>query len=257
MKPVAALIFCAFLVVTACDTVPSTVEDLTFERQDMVRQSGDGSAESTHVASVSLSWPRASGGRASVADSLNARTDDFIVTQLAGFVPKGDTLAADPETLIRAFLDEYMRFRKAFPESAQIWEIKITGAAAFVSEKAVTLKFEVFAFTGGAHPNSEVRYMSFDAESGKMFALEDVISDVGELLRRAEPVFRKTREIPEGKDFADAGFWFEDNRFSLPENFGLIESGLVFYWNYYEIGPRVVGPTEITIPYDEIGDLIR
>ena len=250
-------ISCSLFIIVFCVAVSCAGNDLTFEQRDMVRQSGDGSADSTHVASVSLSWPRASGGKASVADSLNARADDFVVTRLAGFVSKGDSLPADPETLIRAFLDEYVRFRKAFPESAQIWEITITGTAVFVSEEAVTLRFEVFAFTGGAHPNSEVRYMCFDAATGRIFALGDVISDTDELRSRAETVFRKTREIPVDKDFADAGFWFEDGRFRLPDNFGLVESGLVFYWNYYEIGPRVVGPTEIVIPYNEISDLIR
>ena len=40
------------------------------------------------------------------------------------------------------------------------------------------------------------------------------------------------------------------------ENFYLSEKGITFYYNIYEIAPYVMGPVEITLPYEIMSHLL-
>ena len=41
------------------------------------------------------------------------------------------------------------------------------------------------------------------------------------------------------------------------ENFYLTPKGITFYYNIYEIAPYVMGPTQITLPYESIQHLLN
>ena len=52
------------------------------------------------------------------------------------------------------------------------------------------------------------------------------------------------------------GYYFEDSVESL-ENFYLTPRGIGFHWDHYEIAPYSVGPIEIVIPYEDVGELLN
>ena len=41
------------------------------------------------------------------------------------------------------------------------------------------------------------------------------------------------------------------------KNFLLSPDGIKFYYNAYEIAPYAAGPTEITIPYESLKDILK
>jgi hypothetical protein len=50
--------------------------------------------------------------------------------------------------------------------------------------------------------------------------------------------------------------YFDPNNFTLPENIGFDDDGLILLYNTYEIAPYSSGLTEIHIPFDEIDSLL-
>ena len=73
----------------------------------------------------------------------------------------------------------------------------------------------------------------------------------------AEQEFRKMKELKENEDLDEAGFWFDDNKFNINNNFALSEGGLTFYYNNYEITAYAYGPTELIIPLVKVSQLIK
>jgi len=114
-------------------------------------------------------------------------------------------------------------------------------------------------FTGGAHGNSGMYFTNFNSLDGKKLNLSDLLvaSYGAELDNIAEKKFRREKELGTEANLEEAGFWFKQGKFSLTENFGIKNDGLVFYFNSYEIAPYAMGPTEIKIPYAEIRNLIK
>ena len=68
--------------------------------------------------------------------------------------------------------------------------------------------------------------------------------------------FRRLKELTSEADLGQAGFWFENNKFYLNDNFLITDSSLVFYYNDYEITAYAFGPTELIIPYSKIATLV-
>ena len=87
--------------------------------------------------------------------------------------------------------------------------------------------------------------------------LEDIISDKQQLTGLAEKKFREMKNMGETDSLKDAGFWFDGNKFALSENFGVTETGLLFFYNPYEIAPWAMGSTELEIPFEEIQTLLK
>ncbi len=89
-----------------------------------------------------------------------------------------------------------------------------------------------------------------DLNSGNKVTLEDIfIAGYKPILNKiAEEEFRKLKELGEHEDLDEAGFWFDDNRFSINDNFAISDEGLTFYYNNYEITAYAYGPTELIIP---------
>ncbi|NJK29927.1 MAG: DUF3298 domain-containing protein [Acaryochloris sp. SU_5_25] len=73
----------------------------------------------------------------------------------------------------------------------------------------------------------------------------------------AEKHFRQVRKLAANESLNRAGFWFEKDQFQVNANFAIAPQGLILFFNPYEIGPYVLGSTEIQIPYIELQTLIK
>ncbi|MBO6760471.1 MAG: DUF3298 domain-containing protein [Roseivirga sp.] len=66
-----------------------------------------------------------------------------------------------------------------------------------------------------------------------------------------------TKEIPPTESLEERGYWFENDRFELTENFAIINKSLIFYFNPYEIAPYAMGPTELELKLTDFVSLIK
>jgi hypothetical protein len=158
-----------------------------------------------------------------------------------------------------ATFEEYRRFKAAFPTSAITYFTRRSAEVIDNSPTVLSIQFDEDEFRGGAHPNSERRFLNADPRSGADLRLAEILlpGAQAKLVPIVERRFRAERKVPEGQKLSEAGFSFPDDTFALPKAWGVTPAGVVFHWNTYEIGPRPVGSTTVLVPWPEISDLIR
>ena len=103
-----------------------------------------------------------------------------------------------------------------------------------------------------------VEFRNYDLSNGDEITLDEIIppDKQNQLTKIGEAEFRILKELSAEADLGQAGFWFENNKFYLNENFLITDSSLVFYYNNYEITAYAFGPTELIIPYSKIKTLV-
>lgn len=123
----------------------------------------------------------------------------------------------------------------------------------------LSLQYSHYWYTGGAHPNSSRTYWHFNPQTGKQIQLSDLFVKgyAPQLNAIAEQYFRQAKKLEADASLNQAGFWFEKDKFQVNTNFALAPKGLIFFFNTYEIGPYVIGSTELLIPYAELKGLIK
>jgi hypothetical protein len=160
---------------------------------------------------------------------------------------------------MNTFIQDYDSFIKEFPDSYQAWFIERTGEVRLNKENIFSIDCMEYSYTGGAHSNTNVSFKNFNLNNGDEIKLSDIISEAkkNKLTKIAEEEFRKLKNITPDADLKQAGFWFENNKFYLNENFLIGDSSLVFYYNNYEITAYAFGPTELEIPYSKLKDIVK
>lgn len=96
------------------------------------------------------------------------------------------------------------------------------------------------------------------SKDGKVINLEKLLKKgyQFQLKKIAEKVFRKTFGIEEKDSFFKKGFYFEGNKFFLPESFVVLETGLRFDYKKTELSNDEGASTSFVIAYKEIKSLI-
>jgi hypothetical protein len=137
------------------------------------------------------------------------------------------------------------------------WELKTQADTMYTSAKALTVRMETYAYTGGAHPNSNLALYMFDRETGHTLSMSDLVSDTTALLDVVEQAFRRQQELMPQTNLEEHGYFLRDGRFFLPANIGMSRTGMVFCYNPYEIAAYAVGPIEVTVPYAQLSGILR
>jgi len=163
------------------------------------------------------------------------------------------------DELMQNFIDEYKNFKKEFPESQQEWEIERKTENNFNDDNILSCTFSEYSYLGGAHPNTFLKFKSFNLNTGEIIELSDILiaGYLNELNNIGEAIFRKEKELKEDISLTEAGFWFDDDKFSVNKNFRIGKEGLYFFYNNYEITAYAYGSTELFIPYKSIKKLIK
>ncbi|MFP5286682.1 MAG: DUF3298 domain-containing protein [Thermoanaerobaculia bacterium] len=232
---------------------PSGFSGLSWETRTLQRT--ESGCEEGACASVSLTYPEITAAPTGEAKrALNRFVREIVLAPAIGEEP-----AATPEALAEEVLEEAERFRREVPDAPGGWALERTVKVVHHTPRVVSLEAAEYVFLGGAHPNSTVTYASFDPATGRRLALEDLIlPGMEERLREiAEKRFREAREIPPERDLAEEGFEFEGGAFALNDNFAVLESGLVFYYNPYEIAAYVMGPTEVKLSREDVAEIVQ
>ena len=137
------------------------------------------------------------------------------------------------------------------------WELTGKADTTFTNPKLLTIQFESYAYTGGAHPNSNVSLYTFDRQTGRSLTLNDLVADTTALRRVVEQAFRTHQELKPQDNLEERGYFLQNGRFPLPANVGMGRAGMIFYYNPYEVAAYAVGPIELTIPYGQLKKVLR
>ena len=257
------LVFVAALIVAACGTEPTenTPADggaIRFNIHEISARSRACDESEARCARVKVTYPETTGGGTEVArGKIDLFLEHDMVSRMRGFVSENVGSGIDNiEGLAAAFLAEHQTFVEEFPEATAEWSIEIEASMIYNTPAAVTIDITEFAYTGGAHPNSRRRLVSFDVSTGRMLGVDDLTIDVEALTSLTEQLLRADRGLEPDADLESAGFWFPEEGFTLPDNVGVVEDGLVFHWDAYEIAPYSMGPIDVTVPAEDLATVI-
>ena len=188
---------------------------------------------------------------AAITDAVH----EFITEPLE---PDGAGVTA--KELIDEFFASYAQLQQQVASYKLPWFLE---RKAFVVNNApdiLCLSFASRSFMGGAHGNATITFENFNPRTGERVELADLFVNGYEakLLMLAEARFRDVRAIEEGMNLPDAGFSFSENgTFTLSDNFAIEKDSLTFYYNAYDVAPYALGPTELTLSYDELDGLLK
>ena len=229
-----ASILCLFLVFYSCD------EDVHIAFEDTLIETEDN-------AKISIDIPKAV-GTAEVANKINHVIETHVANQTnMANEPTRDISLKDA---IEKFNTEYVNFKSDFPESSQQWEALIDGEVLYQTSEIISIAINSYLDTGGAHGNTVVRFLNFDAQTGSQLTIEDLITDLKSFKEVVEKVFKiETNTKAQEETMED--FFFGDE-FQLPESIGYSDEGVIVLYNTYEMAAYAQGITEFTIPFGEV-----
>ena len=189
-------------------------------------------------------------------DSVNMRILDFVQTSTE-FEKQDDTGILNHSFFV-AQLDSFAQiYYGQEDENSNTWSLEATININDSFQDFVALTFSAWSYTGGAHGNGFVSTLMISKVDGQLLGLTDFITDVEELNRIAEPIFRQANELQPNESLNDFGYWFTDDKFSVNDNFHFTDEMMVFYYNTYEIAPYSGGPTELQVPVTNIKHLLK
>lgn len=236
-------------------TVNQNVGSVKYKMKQFERHYGNCNGQNSPCVQFSVQYPVIFSG---AIDSVKAKLNKF--TNSCSFKTFGNGEAyKNPDSAAADVIQRFKNFKRHFPKSANKWYVSKETSIDYNNNSILCLKVTETSFLGGAHPNTMTNYFNFDLKSGKRIFLTDIIKkdSLSVLTKLAEKVFRTNHNMKKNETYKQAGFWFKNDGFWLPENFGIEKKGLLFYYNDYEIAPYYFGPTKILVPYKEIKDIIK
>ncbi len=256
-----ALLMC---LMWACKRSPAVTnaQPVKVSTASLEKSEGPGCAlpedQRTNCAEVQLAWPVIEEG----SDALRQSVQRWVEAFLSGMLTYAAEADADKvlpvEEATQSFFEAHRQFVKEVPDGMSYFMAECSHETLLNDGRYLTLQMTGYAYTGGAHGSPMARVATFDVASGKQYALEDLISDPNALKAIAEKAFRAERQDIFNPEDGSEPFQFDEVfPFELPQNFGLTANGLYCYYVPYEVGPYAIGSTQFTIPYSELGKLLK
>lgn len=189
-------------------------------------------------------------GEKSIAEKLNHKIDFYLAKSLhigEGAIPASKEWKEVALQFINANKDLKTEF-----DMELNYEATVSISESYRNEQLITLERRTYLFTGGAHGYGSVHFNHFDLKTGVELETEALFEDLQGFKTTAEALFRKAQGLPKEGSINASGFWFEDDRFMLPETIGLSEEGIVLIYNQYDIASYADGPIEVTLEWKAV-----
>jgi hypothetical protein len=202
------------------------------------------SSEKNPCLEISIEYPKVLG------KFKNSKVvDDFIRSKILQLLSNYSEGKIDlKETIENAIKKANIDFKKENEGSTVIpWNYASSTKILFQSKKYISLVVHNYSYTGGAHGGATSFYTTFNINTGKFIKLDNIVKNKKLLLNIAEKKFRKEQSVTTNQTFENAGFWFKDNKFYLPDNYAIVDKGVLFQYGQYEIAPYSAGMIELLI----------
>lgn len=237
----------ALLLASGCNNHSDGTEpEKLHPRQESLELQAPGCDKNEDCASVSVTYQLFENQPA-----LNNAIRRQLIQQLQGF----DENAGAADSIADAATDFLEEAGQAPGDSSNRWHLQ--GGSKLVGRRGelVTIEFNSYAYTGGAHGMPATHWLNWDLEAGKPVALEQIIQPgqeaaFWELAREAH------QRWLDGQADIDKEFrksW----PFDKTGDFRLDKKGLALLYGVYTLGPYAMGQVELTIPREALNGVIR
>lgn len=223
-----------------------------FEQRKVSKTYNDCDPDVTDCPNININYVWMTEGKNK--EYFNKQTESIILNDVYKMDSKSYLSIKD---MANGFISDYVTFRKDYPEAPGVgWYLDAYYDN--VNDMSSILSFEISyeMYTGGAHPTNYQHYYNYDYNTAKQISLDDIFvpefeNKLNELVEKA---FREENDLTPGQPLTDAGL-FED-KIEYNDNFLLTRNGIIFHYNIYEIRAYVYGPTDVTVKYSDLIDLI-
>lgn len=139
------------------------------------------------------------------------------------------------------------------PESYGMWDLTGLFEISRPSEEAVSVTFNVYSYTGGAHGNLEITCLNYSLPAGRRLTLEDLFEHPETAVRLMSDWSQKELQRSLG-EYADAemirdGVAPELKNFA---NLSLMPQGVRIEFQPYQVAPWAAGPQHVDMPLAEL-----
>jgi hypothetical protein len=137
------------------------------------------------------------------------------------------------------------------------WEKKLKMGVIYNENNILSLWFEKYGYTGGAHGIMIRDYEVLDMAGNQHLKLNDIFTQGYQLELEIllDKKLRRLNGILHNENLRDAGFLVDNVEVS--DNFYINNDGIGFYYNVYQIAPFAAGPTELFIPFAELQNILK
>ena len=218
-----------------------------------VESTGGCASDTLYCAYYEVNYPKFTGLDTAVSASLQKEIDATV--SMGNPEAEGLTMRQIGE----GFVQDFEGFKNDMPDASMGWHYEADVNVEVLTDTLLSLSVEESYYTGGAHGGHGTYFINVQPRTGAAFTLDNFLKTGYEesLTRMGEKVFRQEREIPDSVALGDTEFEFPDDKFKLNTNYGFKKTGIVFFFNSYEIASYAAGTTEILIPYDSLTEWIR
>jgi len=137
----------------------------------------------------------------------------------------------------------------AYPRT---YELDISYEKATSDKNTISIVFQIYADTGGAHPNGYFRALTFDLQNNKNIILADIFKDQANYLKNiSDYSMQDLKKQVTDRMGSTEGFWIEDGAGPMEDNFAVFllkDSSVTFYFAPYQVAPYSVGSFQVSMP---------
>ncbi len=185
-----------------------------------------------------------------VSEKINKKIKNFIFSSLLmgeDTIPTAKTI----QEAVTGFIEAYNADKVQFTDMAGEYFAEISVNEIYSSKELMCFEMRQYLFTGGAHGYGTTSFLNIDPKTGEELTSKELFKNNKEFIAFAEKKFREQQKIEQGQSINENGFWFENDKFYLPESVGFTKDSLIFVYNQYDITSYADGPIELKIDIKE------
>lgn len=224
--------------------------------------------------SIDYMYLEAGDEKDSISAIINSRIQSIAFGDSYGKMSPKEAIPAVVGKYTKDYRDKLTKFYEADihngvkPEDIPAWynyEYEITSELSLNNDSIWNFSVSTFTDTGGAHPNTTIKWVNLLAKSGKVLTknvvfrkdkekeiidliLKHLIDEVNQRL--------ETDTITSLEGLKQNGALLDVDLY-IPENFLLLEDRISFLYNRYDIAPYSMGEFIIDVPYAEIETMLN
>ncbi len=232
----------------ACSNEPASKTNQSIEMMpDSVYESFT-SSDSSKTLLIDFHYLTFKAQNKQVTDSLNK----FVIQQL-GYdnLPENANPTTYFKDYAKAFKQEFMELIADSTMEYIGYENTLQIEVSYQTENRIGLAANGYLYTAGAHGIGSTLFANISTQNGRKLSIADCFKNTDSIRVNAEKTFRSNQGIAANASLNEAGFWFDNDKFTLTENFLLKDSSVEFFYNVYEIAPYSNGPTSIEVPFQK------
>ncbi|GLB53391.1 hypothetical protein NBRC110019_24320 [Neptunitalea chrysea] len=217
---------------------------------DFIVKESDEKCDGANCPLIDISYPQLTTTVFAV-EEINKHIEQAVVAVIESS-PNDEVIGVSLDQSIENFKREFTQEQKDFPDSNVDYQARIKGDVNCQLPALISIELNSFMYKGGAHGYTSTKYININSKTGEVITNDLLFKDEEGFKKVAEKAFRKHEKVADDILLEDAGYWFKDNVFQLPENIGFSETEVILFYNPYEITPYSEGPVEVIIPFSQV-----